>query len=105
MLLLCHKVNLACMHHNYTKLTSSATLAGQGETNNGSNYTGSTNDMQDVNSPLQDPSRTSGKFRNRTTAFRWACLGVDHPSNDELARTQAHLQAVGIANERTPSER
>ena len=25
--------------------------------------------------------------------------------NDELARTQAHLQAEGIANERTPSER
>lgn len=38
---------------------------GQGETNNGSNYTGSTNDMQDVNSPLQDPSRTSGASAGR----------------------------------------
>ncbi|KAL0049602.1 hypothetical protein WJX82_005734 [Trebouxia sp. C0006] len=47
---------------------------GQGETNNGSNYTGSTNDMQDVNSPLQDPSRTGASAgrgnRQRTDTVR-----------------------------------
>lgn len=48
---------------------------GQGDTNNGSNSTGSTNDMQDVNSPLQDPGRISGASaargnRQRTDTVR-----------------------------------
>ena len=53
----------SCSHAQFFSVVSSAaTVAGQGDTNNGSNYTGSTNDMQDVNSAFQGPLRTAGKL-------------------------------------------
>ena len=46
-----------------TQDKSGVASVGHGDTNGASNYTGSTSDMQDVNSPLQDPSRTSGRAK------------------------------------------
>lgn len=101
----CRKQFLVCVCLNEAKLISVSTSAGQGDTNNGSNYTGSTNDMQDVNSPLQDPARTSGKagrVSDGISHFGSSCNSISS-SGEKAARAQVPLQVEGIVSAQTPS--
>ncbi len=86
-------------------LISAANFAGQGDTNNGSNYTGSTNDMQDVNSPLQDPSRTPGKSQKPYNCFRLGPVLFKTFVRRQPARLQGRVELAVTVNEQTLSGR
>ena len=89
-------------------VASAAKFAGQGDTNNGSNSTGSTNDMQDVNSPLQDPGRISGTRQKPYDCFRSGLVqaqgSISNTARRRSACAQVLLQPVETVSALTQSE-